>query len=180
MTEDRGLPVAPVAEWLTELGITPVETAEREGVRSWDLLLDGRVRRRVRATLILDPALALVGWVHYAPPLTDSVRRAYRQLLRWNDEIPFAKFSISTDDRPILSAELPALALSRDAVGVLLARLLAICDLLYPESAKWVDRISAKAAAGAEPDPAGRRLIERYAAELGELGSVGTDAHGSG
>ena len=33
----------------------PIERAEREGVTSWDLLLDGRRRYDLRITLILDP-----------------------------------------------------------------------------------------------------------------------------
>lgn len=151
--------------------MAPIERAEREGVHSWDVLLDGRRRKRIRLTLILDPGLGLLGWVHYAPPLTDNFRKTYRQLLRWNDELPFAKFAISEDERPALIAELVADELGRDGLGLLLARLLAICDLLYPESAAWVDRIKLpkpdhKGVAG----PAGLRLLERYSAELGELG----------
>ena len=128
----------------------------------------------MRVTLILDPALALVAWVHYAPPLTDNVRRTYRQLLRWNDELPLVKFALGEEERPMLSSELAVESLSRDAVGLLLARLLAVCDLLYSESASWVDRIGGpRDSAG----PAGVRLIERYAAQLGEIGQpTATDA----
>ncbi len=135
----------------------------------------------MRLTLILDPQLALVGWVHYAPPLSDSLRRRYRQLLRWNDELPFAKFAISEDERPALTAEIGVDELDRDRVGLLVARLLAICDLLYTESAEWVDRIKLRAGEQRDRgrqrdrgDPrAGVALLERYAAELGELGSAG-------
>ena len=82
-------------------------------------------------TLILDPAVALVAWVHFAPPLTDSFRKSYRQFLRWNDELPFVKFALSEDERPVLSAELPAAGLDRDVAG-LAARgsRSAICDLV--------------------------------------------------
>lgn len=154
----------------------PVERATREGVSSWDLLLDGRRRKRVRLTLILDPDLALVGWVHYAPPLSDSLRKTYRQLLRWNDELPFAKFAISEDERPALTAEVTVAELEPDRLGLLVARLLAICDLLYPESIAWVDRIKLPKQADAKarkPDPAGVALLERYASQLGELGELG-------
>ena len=127
----------------------------------------------MRLTLILDPSLALVGWVHYAPPLSDNFRKTYRQLLRWNDELPFAKFAISEDERPALTAELPTADLSRDGLGLLIARLLAISDLLYAESAAWVDRIKAPRrgtqAPTPEPGPEGVRLLERYADQLGEL-----------
>jgi len=111
-----------------------------------------------------------VVWVHYAPPLTDGLRKAYRRLLRWNDELPFAKFALSEDERPMLTAEVPADSLSRDRLGLAIARLLAICDLLHEESIDWLeprDRRGRKPAT--EPDPAGGALLERYAAELGEL-----------
>ncbi|MDQ3938199.1 MAG: YbjN domain-containing protein [Chloroflexota bacterium] len=164
--------------WLAELGLTPLGRADREGATSWDLLLDGRRRRRVRMTVILEPRLGLVAWVHYAPPLSDNFRKTYRQLLRWNDELPFAKFAISEDERPVLTAELASSEVGRESVGLLLARLLAICDLLYAQSAAWVDRIRTPGrradAPAAGPDPAGVRLLERHRVELGELGDAGT------
>jgi hypothetical protein len=129
----------------------------------------------VRVTLIVQPDLGLLVWVHYAPPLTDGLRKAYRQLLRWNDELPFAKFALAEDERPVLTAEVPAPALSSDGIGVAVARSLAICDLLYEESRDWLeprDRRGKKPVD--EPDPAGRALLERYAAELAEL--TGPDA----
>ena len=91
---EPSLAPSAVDGWLAELGVVPDERAEREGIVSWDLLLDGRIRHDVRVTLILDPALALLCWVHYAPPINDSFRVSYRKLLRWNDEIPFVKFEI--------------------------------------------------------------------------------------
>lgn len=120
-------------------------------------------------TLILDPALGLVAWVHYAPPLSDSLRKTYRQLLRWNDELPFVKFALSEDDRPVLAAEVAADRLDRESLGLTIARLLAVCDLLYEESRAWVDRISPPVGTAILPDESGRALLERYAADLGEL-----------
>ena len=116
------------------MGLTPVDRAERDGAVSWDLVLDGRRRRALRLTLILDPAVALVAWVHFAPPMTDNFRKAYRQLLRWNDELPFAKFALSEDERPILTAEVPASGLERDVVGALVARVLGISDLVHVQT----------------------------------------------
>ncbi len=154
--------------WLAELGIDPVERGERDGIVSWDLVLDGRRRRDIRLTLILDPQLALVGWVHFAPPLADSFRKSYRQFLRWNDELPFVKFVLSEDERPVLSAELPVSTVDGHAAGLMLARLIGVCDLLLDESAHWLWP-GAKAA----PEPKGpggnERLLERYAVELAEL-----------
>ena len=147
-----------------------VDAAEREGVHSWDLVLDGRLRHGVRLTLILDPQLALLAWVHYAPPLLDSQRRVFRQLLRWNDELPLVKFALADQDRIALSTEVPIELLSRDAVGRTVARLLAVCDLLYAQSAAWVDRLGR---AEADPGLAGPRLIERYAAHLDDLVAPG-------
>jgi Putative bacterial sensory transduction regulator len=162
---------ALVDAWLAELDVTPRERAERDGITSWDVLLDGRARPSVLVTLILDPALALVCWVHYAPPINESFRISYRMLLRWNDELPFVKFALSEDERPVLSAEVPTSSLSLDSVGLMLARLVAVCDLLLAESVHWLWP-GAKAppiAAGQGRNPA---LLDRYAAELAELAEL--------
>lgn len=159
---------AEVEAWLVELGIEPVERAEREGVSSWDLVLDGRRRFDLRITLILDPAVALIGWAHYAPPISDSFRRSYRKLLRWNDELPFAKFGIAEDERPVLAVELDVTRLDAHALGLALARTLAIADRLLDESLTWLD-------AGGWPYKAdgresrGAHLLDRYAVEIAEL-----------
>jgi 8-oxo-dGTP pyrophosphatase MutT (NUDIX family) len=143
-----------------------VGAAEREGVASWDLLLDGRQRPGVRLTLIHEPTLGVVVWVHYAPPLADNLRKIYTQLLRWNDDFPFVKFSLADDDRPMLSTELMPAALDAEALGLAIARLLAVCDRLYLESAGWVERLGRPVAGAA---PAGLLLLERYRHDLGEL-----------
>ncbi len=168
MTEGMAL---QIEGWLAELGLTTVEHAEREGATSWDFVLDGRRRRAVRITLIFDPQLALLAWVHFGPPLADNFRKTYRQLLRWNDELPFAKFALSEDERPVLTAEVPAEGLTRDSVGTLIARVLAICDLVHEPVLALMGELSRKQAmlAKAESDPAGVALLDRYAAELGEL-----------
>lgn len=156
--------------WLTELGISPLERVEREGVVSWDLRLDGRRRFDVRVTLILDPALAAIAWVHYAPGINDAFRVSYRKLLRWNDEYPFVKFALAEDGRPVLSAELPVRSLDRDELGLALARLLAVCDRLLEESAVW---IWAGARPPAQPERVSRQLglFVRFADRLGDLAS---------
>jgi len=159
---------ADVELWLADQGIVPLERIERDGIASWDLDLDGRRRFEIRVTLILDPALALIAWVQFAPPITDYFRKSYRKLLRWNDEFPFVKFAISEDERPVLTSELAVGGLDGDELGLALARLLAVCDRLVEESAAWiwVD--------GRVPAPAGRvsrqaALFARYADRLGEL-----------
>ena len=167
---DQGAPVRPadIERWLDELDLTTEARSDREGVTSWDLRLDGRRRFDLPVTLILDPELALICWVHYAPPIGDAFRKSYRRLLRWNDEFPFAKFSLAEDERPILATELPIRVLDRDELGLALARSLAISDRLLEESADWIW------IGGAIPDSSGRTsrgegLIARYADRMPEL-----------
>lgn len=169
-TPDARPPVGPadVERWLGELGLEPAGRSDREGIVAWDLRLDGRRRFDLPVTVILDPRLALICWVHYAPPIGDAFRKSYRRLLRWNDEFPFAKFSLAEDERPILAAELPIRTVDRDELGLALARALAISDRLLDESAGWLW------VGGRIPDTSGRtsrggHLLERYADRLGEL-----------
>ncbi len=162
------LSAADVEGWLDELGIVPTERVDREGITSWDLKLDGLRRFDIRLTLILDPALTMIVWVHFAPPIMDSYRKSYRKLLHWNDDYPFAKFALASDERPVLTTELAAQILSRDELGLAIARLLAICDELLEESATWLwiggripdhgDRVSRQVG-----------LFARYADKLADL-----------
>ncbi|HET7030961.1 MAG TPA: YbjN domain-containing protein [Candidatus Limnocylindrales bacterium] len=159
---------ADVEGWLAELGLEPLARADRDGVTSWDLRLDGRRRFDLPVTLILDPQLALICWVHFAPPIMDAYRKSYRKLLRWNDEFPFTKFSLAEDDRPILATEIPLGQAGRDELGAAIARSLLIADQLLEESASWLwiggripdvgDRVSR-----------GAGLIGRFAARFPEL-----------
>ena len=167
---DQGVPVRPadVERWLDELGLRPDARSDREGVTSWDLRLDGRRRFDVPVTLILDPLVALIVWVHFAPPIADAYRKSYRKLLHWNDEFPFAKFSLAEDERPILTVEIAPELAGRDALGIAIARSLAIADQLLEESASWLW------IGGRIPDTSGRTsrgeaILERYRESLGEL-----------
>ena len=167
---ESGRRVGPdqVERWLDELGLAASARADRDGVSSWDLRLDGRRRFDLPITLILDPGLALICWVHFAPPIGDAFRKSYRKLLRWNDEYPFVKFSLAEDERPVLATELPVATLDRDALGLAIARSLAIADQLLEESAAWlwiggrIPDTSARTSRGAA-------LIDRYAAQMPEL-----------
>ena len=159
---------ADVERWLDDLGLEAQARADRNGVTSWDLRLDGRRRFDVPVTLILDPALALICWVHFAPPIADAFRKSYRKLLRWNDEYPFVKFSLAEDERPVLATELPVETVDREELGLAIARSLAIADELLEESAGWLW------IGGRIPDQAGRvsrgaPLLARFADQLGEL-----------
>src|SRR5258707_13259808 len=129
-----GVRPADVEGWLADLGLTPPERADRDGITSWDLVLDGRRRFDLRVTVILDPAMAVICWAHYAPPISDMFRKSYRRLLRWNDEFPFVKFTVSEDERPVLAVELPIDAVDGDALGLALARILGLAGRLLHES----------------------------------------------
>ena len=178
---DPGAPTvrpADVERWLTDLGLEPVDRAERDGIASWDLVLDGRRRFDLRVTIILDPALALICWAHFAPPISDMFRKSYRKLLRWNDEFPFAKFSIGEDERPLLAIELPiadaASPPTADQLGLALARIVGLADRLLDESAGWLW------IGGKIPDMASRErrnaaFLERYDGRLPELEMAGLE-----
>src|SRR3954463_16087798 len=123
---------------LADLGLEPVERADRDGISSWDLVLDGRRRFDLRVPVILDPALAVICWAHYAPPINDLFRKSYRRLLRWNDEFPFAKFSVGDDERPLLAGAARNAAANGDALCLALARIVGIADRLLDESKDWL------------------------------------------
>ncbi len=157
-----------VEGWLAELGLTPTDRADRDGIASWDLVLDGRRRFDLRMTVILDPAFAIICWAQYAPPISDMFRKSYRRLLRWNDEFPFAKFSVAEDERPLLAVELPIAEASADALGLAIARILGIADRLLDELGDWLWH------GGPMPDPGDRTsgnpaFLDRYASRLPEL-----------
>ncbi len=166
-------PVGPtdVEGWFTELGLARSERAEREGVASWDLVLDGRRRFGLRITVILDPALAVICWAHYAPPINDMFRKSYRKLLRWNDEFPFAKFSVGEDGRPLLAVELPIAHAGADEVGLAIARILGIADQLLEESKEWL-WIGGRIPEQSGRTPANLAFLDRYAGRLPELGGL--------
>jgi hypothetical protein len=162
------LEAATVDAWLSELGLEPIERSERDAVTSWDLRLDGQHRADIRFTIILDPDSVVLLWVHFAPPLNDSFRVSYRQFLRWNDELPFVKFGLSADDRPVLTSELPVDGLDLDGLGVAVGRLLAVCDLTLERSVVWLFPGQKKAPSMGRPSRQAA-LFERYADELAEL-----------
>ena len=158
-----------VEGWLRELGLEPMATVERDGITAWDMALDGRRRRDLRATLIVDPAVGAIVWAHLAPPLGDGLRKAYRTLLRWNDEFPLAKFSVADDGRPILAVEIPSRWLGPDELGLAQARVALIADAIFEETRGWL-WIGGRVPDGYAARPVRTAaLLERYSAELAEL-----------
>jgi hypothetical protein len=160
---------ADVERWLAELGIRPLERADREAVTSWDLVLDGRRRFDLRVTLILDSALGLIVWGHLAPPIGDRFRASYRRLLRWNDELPFIKFALAEDERPIVTTELPIDGLDGDTLGLALARLARVADHVLEDSAEWLWPRGEMPAGYASRRSRNEDLLARHEDRLGEL-----------
>ena len=158
-----------IEAWLAAAGLEPGAKVERDGIVAWDLTLDGRRRRDLRVTLILDPAIGAIVWAHLAPPLLDGLRRAYRTLLRWNEEFPFVKFSVADDGRPIAAIEIPSRWLDGNEVGLALARVATVADRIFEETRGWL-WIGGRVPDGYH-DRQGRneQLLERYEAQLGEL-----------
>jgi hypothetical protein len=168
---DPGAPYvrpADVEGWLVDLGLEPLERADREGIHSWDLVLDGRRRFDLRVTVILDPDLALICWAHYAPPINDRFRVSYRRLLQWNDEFPFAKFSVGVDERPLLSVETPIALADPETLGLALTRIVGIADRLLDESTDWL-RLGGRVPDQSDRKGRNEQLLARFAARLPEL-----------
>ena len=159
---------ADVERWLDELGLAALDRADRDDVTSWDLRLDGRRRFDLPLTLILDPSIALICWVHFAPPIGDAFRKSFRKLLRWNDEFPFVKFSLAEDDRPVLASEIPLRSAGRDELGLAIARSLVIADQLLEESAGWL-WIGGRIPDQSDRVSRGASLITRFEDRLREL-----------
>jgi len=158
-----------VEGWLHGLGLEPTATVERDGITAWDVALDGRRRRDLRATLILDPAIGAIVWAHLAPPLGDGLRKAYRTLLRWNDEFPLAKFSVADDGRQILAVEIPHRWLSAEELGLALARVALIADAIFEETRGWL-WIGGRVPDGYEARPVRTSaLLDRFSRQLAEL-----------
>jgi hypothetical protein len=158
-----------IEAWLRELGVESGERADREAIAAWDVTLDGRRRRDLRVTIILDPSIGAIVWAHLAPPLLDGLRRAYRTLLRWNDEFPLAKFSIADDGRPIAAVEIPSRWLDRDELGLALARVAGVADRVFEETRGWL-WIGGRVPDGYADRPIrNEQLLLNNAARLGEL-----------
>ena len=132
-------------------------------------MLDGRRRFDVPVTLILDPLLALIVWVHFAPPIGDMPPQVVPEAAALERRVPVREVlagrgrAADPDGRDRRRAW-PAATRS----GSRSPASLAIADQLLDESAGWLW------IGGRIPDTSGRTsrgeaLLERYRAELGEL-----------
>ena len=122
-------------------------------------------------TVILDPSLGVIAWAHLAPPIGDGLRKAYRTLLRWNDDFPLAKFSVADDGRPILAVEIPNRWLDPEELGLGLARIAAIADRIFDETRAWL-WIGGRVPDGYADRSSDSPLLDRYGDRLGELVAV--------
>ena len=153
------VPAAWVDGWLAELALRPAERAERDGLTSWDLApRRAATRREIRVTLILDPRAR--------PGVLGPLRAAHRWVVPYQlsacccagtTSCRSSSSRISEDERPVLTAELPVATLDRDALGVALARLVSVCDLLLDESAPLARAPGPRKAAGPEASDRARR-----------------------
>jgi hypothetical protein len=90
-------------------------------------------------------------------------------LLRWNEDFPFAKFSVAEDGRPILAVELPERWLDADELGLALARVAGIADRIFDESREWL-WIGGRVPDGYADRPIRTAaLLDRYEPRLAEL-----------
>jgi hypothetical protein len=101
-------------------------------------------------------------------------RKSYRKLLRWNDEFPFAKFSLGEDERPLLAVELPIAETSVDSLGLALARVVGIADQLLEESAGWL-WIGGRIPDQSDRMPRNEAFLARFDERLVELTAAGSD-----
>ncbi len=79
------------------------------------------------------------------------------------------KFAVGEDERPVLIAEIPVENLDGASLGLAVARLLAVADRFHEPATTWLKGGAWSIEAPADGDGPGRRLLARYANELGEL-----------
>ena len=153
------VPAADVEAWLAELGLEPLERADREGVTSWDLVLDGTPPRRApdhahprpdaRAHLLGPLRPADQRFVPQVVPQAAALERraAVREVLRR------ARTSGRCSSRSCRSR--PS---TRDALGLALARQLAVADRFHAETRRLAQ---GRRLARARPRPAPGRGARR-------------------
>ena len=83
------------------------------------------------------------------------------------------KFATGEDERPVLIAELPASSLDRDAVGLALARLLAVADRFHDQATTWLKGGGWSTAAPDATDGPGTRLLEPVRRRAGRAPGAG-------
>jgi hypothetical protein len=79
------------------------------------------------------------------------------------------KFAVGEDERPVLIAELSPGSVDDDALGLAIARLLAVSDRLLDESAGWLWLGGRRPAGYGERPSRHAALLDRYADRLPEL-----------
>jgi hypothetical protein len=157
----------PIDAWLAELGLTSVggTAAPMDRAISRDVIIDGERRFDLRVTVAWAAGMGLHLWGYYGLDAMEIPRRTLLRLLAANAELPFVKFAVTEEDRPMLITELPPAAVTLDELGRALVRLAVVADRLLMETAPAVaDR-------GRLPDWSGRTsrnrdLLDRYRDEV--------------
>lgn len=160
----------PLDAWLAELGIEVIGGSGEVGdpAYSRDVMLDGERRFDLRVTVAWVSGVGLSLWAYYGLEAMDIPRSVIHGMLRANFELPFVKFAMTDDGRPMLMTELPPEAASVRELGRALVRLVVIADRLLDETAMAVaDR-------GQLPDWSGRigRNPQLLASFRGEVESA--------
>ena len=165
---------ADVEAWLAELGLEPLERADREGVTSWDLVLDGRRRAsaaRSRSSWIRR-SRSSAGRTSRRRSTTASAGRTASSCAGTTSCHSSSSRS-GEDERPMLVAEIPPATLDRVTPGARAGapaggrRPLPRGDRGVAQGRRVADAGPA-ARDGRRGDPA-KRLWCRYAPELAEL-----------
>lgn len=157
----------PLDTWLAELGLEVVGAAgtPEDAAFSRDVVIDGARRFDLRVTLAWVTGVGLGLWAYYGLEAMEIPKKVHVRMLRANFDYPHLKFALTDDDRPMLMTELPAAAVSHDAVARGLVRLAIAADRLLEETA------AAVADRGALPDWSGRSsrnaaLLAAYRADV--------------
>ena len=112
------------------------QTAAPDGAAlSRDVILDGDRRFDLRVTVAWASGMGLHLWGYYGLDAMELPRRTLLRLLSANAEYPFVKFAVTEEDRPMLIAELPPTAVSRDELGLALTRMVVVADRLLDDTA---------------------------------------------
>jgi hypothetical protein len=163
VTEDA----PPLDAWLRELGVEVVASSgsPADAALARDVILDGERRFDLRVTIAWVADVGCSLWAYYGLEAMEIPKRTFHRMLRASFEYPFVKFALTDDDRPMLVAELPPAATSRDELARALVRIVVVADRLLEETA------GAIADRGALPDWTGRtgrnpRLLAAHRAEV--------------
>lgn len=157
----------PLDDWLRELGVEVVASSgsSSDAALARDVILDGERRFDLRATIAWVADVGCSVWAYYGLEAMEIPKRTFHRMLRASFDYPFVKFALTDDDRPMLVAEMPPAATTRDELARALVRIVVVADRLLDETA------GAIADRGVLPDWSARtgrnaRLLAAHRAEV--------------